>query len=188
MREVPGDTRLHNAAVILDPAGEVIGEYWKRVPVPFLEAGVVPGAFAPVFTVAGVRLGIMICYDGTHPFVARDLARAGAEVLLVPTMDVAGWGPTQHAHHALFYGLRACEVRKPIVRAASSGFTFALDAWGREVGSISPFLTGTLGMTVHPNDTQTPYAAWGWLLPMVASAVAALGLGAALAKGRVEQP
>ncbi len=122
----------------------------------------------------------MICYDGTYPFVTRDLARAGAEVLLVPTMDDAEWGPIQHAHHALHYAVRACEVRKPIVRAASSGFTFALDAWGREVGAISPFLTGTLGVTVHPNDIRTPYTELGWLLPMVASAVALVGLGAAL--------
>ena len=178
-RDIPGEKRGHNAAVLLDPSGKEIGEYWKRVPVQFVEDAI-PGTEPGVFSVAGARLGVMICYDGTYPFVTRDLARAGAEVILVPTMDVAAWGPVQHAHHALFYALRACEVRKPIVRAASSGVTFGLDAWGREVGAISPFLTGTLGVTVHPNDIRTPYTELGWLLPIVASAVAFVGLGAAL--------
>jgi apolipoprotein N-acyltransferase len=177
-RDVPGEKRPHNAAILLDPSGKRIGEYWKRVPVQFVEDAI-PGTESPLFDMGGTRVGVMICYDGTYPFVTRDLARAGAEVLLVPTMDVAAWGPVQHAHHALFYALRACEVRKPIVRAASSGFTFALDAWGRRVGGISPFLTGTLGVTVHPNDLTTPYTEVGWLLPMLASAVALVGLGAA---------
>src|SRR5438270_11054825 len=107
----------------------------------------------------------MICYGGAYPFVARDLVRAGAEVILVPTWDLSDWGPIQHEHHALFYPLRACEVRKPIVRAASSGVTLALDAWGRELGRIPMMKSGTLEAVIQPNDTETPYSRGGWLLP-----------------------
>jgi apolipoprotein N-acyltransferase len=131
-----------------------------------------PGTESPVFDVAGARLGVLICYDGTYPFVTRDLVHAGATVLLIPTMDVADWGPVQHRDHALFYPLRACEVRRPIVRAASSGLSFALDAWGRELASVPPFQPGAFVADVEPGDTATLYSRGGWLLPFVALGVA----------------
>jgi apolipoprotein N-acyltransferase len=183
MREVQGvKDRFHNCALVIDPRGHETGAYVKRVPVPFVEGMCVPGDASPVFSLATARIGVEICYDGTHPFVTRDLVRAGAEVLLLPTMDLESWGRVQHEHHALFYPLRACEVRRPIVRAASSGVTFALDAWGREIGKIDLFKPGTLEALVHPNDTMTPYALGGFALPWVASVVASLGLVLVLAK------
>jgi apolipoprotein N-acyltransferase len=180
MRDLEGG-RQRNAAVVLGPDGRTLGEYDKRVPVQFVESAV-PGDRSPIFSVASARLGVMICYDGTYPFVARDLVHAGAEVLLVPTMDVAHWGRIQHEHHALFYALRACELRRPIVRAASSGVTLALDAWGRTVARVEPFDPASLRAVVHPNDAMTPYARGGWLLPAVASAIALLGLAATVRK------
>lgn len=181
MRAIAGEAeRMHNAAVVLDPRGQKLGEYWKRVPVQFVEAGVVPGKDPFVVSLPGARVGVMICYDGTYPFVARDLVHAGAEAILVPTWDMSDWGAIQHAHHALFYGLRACELRRPIVRAASSGVTLAVDAWGRETARLPLFEPGTLACVVHPNDTETPYARGGYALPWLASVIALLGLGASV--------
>jgi apolipoprotein N-acyltransferase len=176
-----GNGKEKNAAIVLAPDGKKLGEYIKRVPVQFVE-NCIPGTESPVFKVPSATLGVMICYDGTYPFVARDLVKAGAEVLLVPTMDVAGWGRIQHEHHALFYALRACELRRPVVRAASSGVTLALDAWGRTVARKEPFDSGTITAVVHPNDVETPYVQGGWLLPYVAGVVALVVLVLAFMK------
>jgi apolipoprotein N-acyltransferase len=119
---------------------------------------------------------VLTCYDGTYPFVARDLAASGARAILTPSMDPAEWGPLQHADHALFYPLRACEVRRPIVRAASSGTSLALDAYGRELARVDPFEPGTLSAVVGPRDDLTLWVRGGWLLPHVAIAVCAASL------------
>jgi apolipoprotein N-acyltransferase len=185
-KQPPGKPTLEwNAAVVLDPTGRRIGEYHKRVPVQFVES-CLAGDESPVFPVSGTKLGCLICYDGTYPFVTRGLVQAGACVLLIPTMDVAEWGKIQHAHHALFYPLRACEVRRPIVRAASSGVSLAVDAWGRELARVEPFAPGSFAVTVQPDDELTPYVRGGWLLPFVALGIVLvallLELGAALGR------
>jgi apolipoprotein N-acyltransferase len=174
-KEGRGATHV-NVAVLLGPGGEEIGEYRKRVPVQFLEGAIAPGTSAGVFQIAGARVGVFVCYDGTYPFVTRELVQEGAEVLLTPSLDLEGWGAIQHAHHSQFYPLRACELRRPIVRAASSGTSMALDAWGRELARVDPFAPGALAATVYPRSTMTLYVRGGWLLPFVAMAVV-LGRG-----------
>lgn len=43
---------------------------------------------SPVVTLAGLRMGLAICYDIEFPEVARSLALAGAEAVLVPTANM----------------------------------------------------------------------------------------------------
>jgi formamidase len=83
--ERSGD-RLYNTALVFDPHGTLVARYRKLFPwAPFEEEA--PGDALCAFDVPGVgRLGIMICYDGWFPEVARGLALAGAEVLLHPTL------------------------------------------------------------------------------------------------------
>ena len=78
--------RLYNTALVFDPHGTLVARYRKLFPwAPFEEEA--PGDALCAFDVPGVgRLGIMICYDGWFPEVARGLALAGAEVLLHPTL------------------------------------------------------------------------------------------------------
>lgn len=45
-------------------------------------------ALSPVVEVAGVKVGLAICYDIEFPEVARGLALAGAEAILVPTANM----------------------------------------------------------------------------------------------------
>lgn len=79
--------RVYNTALLFDPAGELVLRYRKVFPwVPFEE--VERGTEAPpVIRVPGVgRLGVLICYDGWFPEMARGLAFRGAEAILHPTL------------------------------------------------------------------------------------------------------
>jgi predicted amidohydrolase len=91
---------LYNTAVLLGPDGRLIGKYRKvTLPRGEIEAGITPGHDYPVFTTRFGKLGMMICYDGFFPEVARALAINGAEVIAWPV-----WGCNPMLARA-----RACE-------------------------------------------------------------------------------
>jgi predicted amidohydrolase len=86
--------------VLLGPDGKLIGKYRKvALPRAEIEAGITPGQDYPVFDTRLGKVGMMVCYDGFFPEVARQLSRNGAEVIAFP---VAGCNP-------LLAAARACE-------------------------------------------------------------------------------
>ncbi|TNE92671.1 MAG: carbon-nitrogen hydrolase family protein, partial [Rhodobacteraceae bacterium] len=58
-----------------------IGRYRKKYLLP-AERGYTPGNDCPVFEVDGLRFGIGICYDMNFPDIARDIANAGASLIV----------------------------------------------------------------------------------------------------------
>jgi predicted amidohydrolase len=57
----------------------------------------VAGPVEPIVVdVAGLRVGLMTCYDLRFPELARELVRRGAELLVVPSAWVAGPGKVDH--------------------------------------------------------------------------------------------
>jgi predicted amidohydrolase len=79
---------IYNVAVLLTPEGKIGGKYRKvTLPDGEIEAGITPGREYPTFETRFGRLGMMICYDGFFPEVARELTRRGAEVIAWPV-----WG------------------------------------------------------------------------------------------------
>ncbi len=77
---------LLNAAALLSP-GETPVVYAKRMLYGDYEKALfVPGnAPAPLVTIAGVRCGLLVCFDVEFPELCRELAMAGAQAILVPT-------------------------------------------------------------------------------------------------------
>ena len=57
--------------------------------------------------------------------------RQGAQLLIVPTMDVEYWGRHQHELHSRVAPTRAAEYGVPIFRVASSGISQAVLHNGR---------------------------------------------------------
>ena len=78
--------KVHNTAIAFAPDGEIAGVYRKLFPWRPYET-VDPGSEpATVFEITGKgRVGLMICYDGWFPEVARGLALQGAELIAQPT-------------------------------------------------------------------------------------------------------
>ena len=78
---------VFNTAIVCGPDGALVQTYRKLFPWQPFEASRPGDAPPPVFEIPGVgRAGVMICYDGWFPEVARGLALRGAEVILHPTL------------------------------------------------------------------------------------------------------
>jgi predicted amidohydrolase len=108
---------MYNTAVLIGPDGAIIGKYRKvALPRTEIEYGVAPGHEYPVFETRLGRIGMMVCYDGFFPEVARQLALGGAEIIAFP---VAGCNPRLAA-------ARACENHVYVV---SSTYTDASQNW-----------------------------------------------------------
>ena len=84
------------------------------------------------------KIGICVCYDLSYSRVTDHLIAMGAQLLVVPTMDVGDWGKRQHELHALVAPVRAAEYRIPIFRLTSSGISQAVNANGNVIAT-APF-------------------------------------------------
>ena len=108
---------IYNAAVLLGPDGQLVGKY-RKVCLPHgeVEAGIAPGSDYPVFDTTFGKVGLMVCYDGFFPEIARELSNRGAEVIAWPV-----WGC-----NPLLAQARACENHVYLV---SSTFMAPKDGW-----------------------------------------------------------
>ncbi|MEX2421210.1 MAG: carbon-nitrogen hydrolase family protein [Actinomycetota bacterium] len=76
---------IYNTAVAMSPSGDIVAKYRKVFPWQPWERTSHGNRFV-VFDLDDIgRAGLMICYDGWFPEVARHLAWMGAEVILQPT-------------------------------------------------------------------------------------------------------
>jgi formamidase len=77
---------VYNTAIAVSPAGEIAAQYRKVFPwQPYEQT--TPGSEFVVFDIPDKgRIGLAICYDGSFPETARQLAWLGAEVVLQPTL------------------------------------------------------------------------------------------------------
>ena len=92
--------QLFNVAVLIGPDGKVAGKYRKVcLPDGEYDKGMSPGGDYPVFDTRLGRIGMMICYDGFFPEVARELSNRGADIIAWPV-----WGCNPEQARA-----RACE-------------------------------------------------------------------------------
>lgn len=79
---------VYNVAVLIGPDGKVAGKFRKvTIPTSEVEGGTAPGYDYPVFDTRFGKVGMMVCYDGFFPEVARELVNRGAEVIAWPV-----WG------------------------------------------------------------------------------------------------
>ncbi|MEZ5651112.1 MAG: nitrilase-related carbon-nitrogen hydrolase [Burkholderiaceae bacterium] len=163
-------TGLHDTAVMVDPSGrEVLRRAKINVTDGETEAGIVagPASFSVVQTPFG-NASVAVCWDVHRLWILRELARAGARIVLLP-MDndfdgVPGFPPF-HAADAVF---RAAENRITIALGTVNGLSMVIDPFGRikTEGQINA-RGWNVGETFVANGT-TPYTRhgdwFGWLM------------------------
>jgi len=188
-----------NAALLVAEPGKVVGVYRKRRLVPFGEyipgERIVPllaridlggGHYAPgekadplgLVRPQGdtVWIGVLICYEGIFPDLARSTVKAGAQVLVNPTND--GWfgkslGPREHFE---LHRPRAIETGRAFVRAARTGISGIIYPTGEVGDTLGLMREGLLVLDVPLYDGLTPYLRFGDA-PWILLALLSLALG-----------
>lgn len=151
LAEDPETQAWSNGTFLVEPGSGLSEQFYaKRELVPFGEYvppgfgfidKVVPvgGSFMPGTEVGLIDLqlgektyqvGSLVCYEDVFPRLARESARAGADIFFVATNNA--WygeegGAEQHAAHSV---LRAVENRRPVMRAGNGGWSGWIDSYG----------------------------------------------------------
>jgi predicted amidohydrolase len=121
------DKKTANRSYLFDPKGRIEVRYDKihlfDVNLPSGETyresnTVAPGAEAVVANLPWARLGLSVCYDLRFPHLYRTLAKAGAEILTVPS---AFTETTGKAHWHVLLKARAIENGCFVVAPAQGG-------------------------------------------------------------------
>lgn len=93
--------------------------------VPLPGQDLTPGEAPGIFEIAGVKIGVSICYEGILPGIADELREAGAVIHVNITEDLwYGEFAEPHQHMLLAQG-RAIESGVPLLRVTNGG----LSAW-----------------------------------------------------------
>lgn len=187
----PDRRTLYNSVIDLSPSGRLIGRYDKHILVPFAEylpldrylRGVplldeasqfVAGPGPTMLDAAGMRFGVLVCFESAFAPYAREIANAGADALIIVTDDA--WfgdtsGPYQHADMAV---VDAVETGRWVVRGGDTGISAIIDPKGG-IGArlwldTAGFVVGDIGPPI-----DTPYLHWGvlWLLVLALAALVA---------------
>ena len=150
LEAIPGERRAYNTSCLFGPDGTVLARYRKlhlfdvdlpgRVAVRESDSRA-PGADVVAVETPLAPLGMSICYDLRFPELYRRLARAGAEVLLVPAAFTFHTGS---AHWDVLCRARAIENQCYLIAPNQTGMSphgFAdwgnsciVDPWGQVIG------------------------------------------------------
>lgn len=118
--------------------------------VPYETENLAPGPRRqPLFPLGPWRFGVLICFEDTISYLARDLRRDGADFLVTITNDTWFGETGQLEQHLAAARLRCIETRLPMARATNSGISAIIDPLGRlsrilEVGGQTKGVGGIL--------------------------------------------
>jgi len=174
-----------NSLLAIDRGGAVVAHYDKVHLVPFGEYIPFHKELAPLTGLIGrgsfeegesfVTLALpglpsfspLICYEATFPAAVTGPG-ARPQWLLSVTNDA--WfgqssGPYQHFISAR---LRAVEEGLPMIRAANTGISAVIDAYGRVLAALDMGREGVIDHALPPARAVTPYGRWhDWMLLLV---------------------
>ncbi len=193
---------LRNAASLVTAEGSFAGRYDKMHLVPFGEyvpfkrlfffAGSLldqvgtfePGKERVVFSAAGHRYGVFICYESIFADEVRQFVNGGAEVLVNISND--GWygdtsAPWQHLN---MVRMRAIENHRWVLRSTNTGVTASIDPFGRVTASAPRHIRTAIQVRFGYEHDLTFYARHGDLFAYMCAAVTAAALGWSMWRGR----
>ncbi len=184
--EVEGSSlRVLNSALLLDTKGDLkdryakmhlvmFGEYipfadtfpwlYKITPMPM---GLTRGTGPKSFEVAGLRVMPNVCFESTVPHLIRrqfaDLSRNSQtpDILVNVSNDGWFWGSSILDLHLACSVFRAVELRRPVLIAANTGISAAIDASGEVSEQLPKRTPGAIVRTIQTNSRNSLYARYG---------------------------
>jgi apolipoprotein N-acyltransferase len=176
------DDGVWNSLLAVDSQGAIVASYDKVHLVPFGEYMPYHKEFPPIGGAIGrgsfekgdgfITLSLpgvppfspTICYEAIFPGA---VTAPGARPAWLVNVTNDAWfgtssGPYQHLASAR---LRAVEEGLPMIRAANTGVSAVIDAYGRILASLDMEREGVIDHVVPPPRVATAYSRWGdWML------------------------
>jgi apolipoprotein N-acyltransferase len=179
------ETRLYNAAYLIQPDGSTAAVYRKIHLVPFGEyvpfsrllffigplveavSNFAPGTEATLLPVKGHMVSTAICYEVIYAGLMRTFVTRGSELLTTVTNDAwYGWSSAAYQHWEQA-SLRAVEEGRYLARAANTGISGFVDPYGRVMQQSNMFQSAVMAEDVRFITERTIYSrigdVAGWL-------------------------
>jgi predicted amidohydrolase len=162
--ETPGV--IYDSAAVFDRDGRSVASYRKTHCLDTERRFFANGDELPLLTTSAGRLGVMICWDGAFPEVARTYALAGADLLVM----IGAWEDPYVRDWDLVVRARAYDNVIPVVAvnrtgadgaAHFSGHSRVVDCLGATVAELGPDQDGVLVGTVDLEHTRDVRAGYG---------------------------
>lgn len=175
--------RYLNSAFMLSPQGQVLGRsdkihlvpFGEYVPLgrylPFINKLVVgigdfsPGTIKPL-PIGENLVGVLVCFEGIFPELARDYVRAGSHLLINITNDAWFGRSSAPAQHLAMTRFRAIENRIWVARAANTGISALIAPSGIMTLETPIFETLAVSGQVGLGARPTLYTRFGDILPI----------------------
>ncbi|HXT70875.1 MAG TPA: apolipoprotein N-acyltransferase [Vicinamibacterales bacterium] len=186
--------RYYNTAVLVGATGQTMANYRKIRLVPFGEyvpfkkllffvgplieavSDFSAGTTPTIFDAGGRKFSVAICYEAVYAGMARAFVESGSQLLTTITND-AWFGRSSAAfQHFDQAALRAVEQGRYLVRAANTGFSGAVDPYGRVLAKSALFETTSLTVDVRLLTDRTLYSRIGDAVAYAGLIVSALVL------------
>jgi predicted amidohydrolase len=142
--DADGTSCAHNAALAIDPMGEIVAIHRKRRMFAFAgeDASYRAGTENTVVTIDGVRFGLFVCYELRFAELFAEVA-ADVDAMIV----IANWPAPRRAHWDALLRARAIENQCAVIgvnrTGIAGGLTYdggsaAFDAWGDRIEPAAP--------------------------------------------------
>lgn len=156
-RDADGASCAHNAALAIDPSGEIVAVHRKQRMFAFAgeDASYRAGTESTIVMIEGVRFGLFVCYELRFPELFADVA-ADVDAMIV----IANWPASRRAHWDALLHARAIENQCVVIGVNRTGVggglpydggSAAFDAWGDRIDPATP--AGLRIVTIDPGKT-----------------------------------
>ena len=138
---------FENKLVLIDPSGQIVTSHLKNRPVIGWEASIMRRGHegVPVVATDTGRMAAAICFEADFPDFIRQAGQNDADLLILPVNE---WKSIKNIHFQM-HVFRAIENGVPLVRAAASGLSAAIDPWGRVLSMSDFYAAGDRTMTAQ---------------------------------------
>ena len=127
----------------------------------FGQANFSPGKSFSTFPLDSIQFGNLICYESSHPFVARKFIQNGAKFLTIEANDAWLQNSSGVRQHFELARLRAIEQRVGIIRSANTGISGLIRPSGKVDYKVDFGDQGVFKGKVILNDKITFYGTYG---------------------------
>jgi apolipoprotein N-acyltransferase len=152
-----------------------------------IPSDMVPGRRPGVLDVAGVRAGVLLCFEVGYDGLVRDLVHRGAELIVVPTNNATYTGTGQIEQQFAMSRLRARETHRSVVVASTNGISGIIGPDGDVLARAPVRTQAVLEARIPLSQVITPAMRFGAWIEGVLALVGLLAAAAGALVGMADR-